>query len=47
MKLEFSKQTFEKYWNIKFHENLASGGGVFFQENRQTSKQDEAIKVFY
>ena len=24
MKLEFSEQIFEKYWNIKFHENLSS-----------------------
>jgi hypothetical protein len=25
MKLEFSRQSFEKYSNIKFHENLSSG----------------------
>ena len=28
MKLEFSRQIFEKYWNIKFHENLWSGRRV-------------------
>jgi len=28
MKLEFSQQTFEKYSNIKFHENPSSGSRV-------------------
>jgi hypothetical protein len=28
MKLEFFRQIFEKYSNIKFHENLSSGSGV-------------------
>ena len=28
MKLEFSRQIFEKYSNIKFHENLSSGSRV-------------------
>ena len=28
MKLEFSRQIFEKYSNIKFHENLTSGSRV-------------------
>jgi len=28
MKLEFSRQTFEKYSNIKFHENSFSGSRV-------------------
>jgi len=28
MKLEFSQQFFEKYSNIKFHENLSSGSRV-------------------
>jgi len=28
MKLEFSRQIFEKYSNIKFHKNLPSGSGV-------------------
>ena len=29
MKLEFSRQIFEKYPNIKFHENPSSGSRVF------------------
>jgi len=28
MKLEFSRQIFEKYSNIKFHENSSSGSRV-------------------
>jgi hypothetical protein len=28
MKLEFSRQIFEKYSNIKFHENSSSGTGM-------------------
>ena len=28
MKLEFSKQIFEKFWNIKFNENPSSGNRV-------------------
>jgi len=28
MKLEFSQQIFETYWDIKFHENLSSGSQV-------------------
>jgi len=28
MKLEFSRQIFAKYSNIKFHENPSSGSGV-------------------
>jgi len=28
MKLEFSRQIFEKYSDIKFHENPSSGSGV-------------------
>jgi hypothetical protein len=28
MKLEFSEQIFEKYSNIKFHENLSNGSQV-------------------
>ena len=28
MKFEFSRQIFEKYSNIKFHENLSSGSRV-------------------
>jgi len=29
MKLEFSRQIFEKYTNIKFHENLPNGSRIF------------------
>jgi hypothetical protein len=29
MKFEFSGQSFEKYSNIQFHENLSSGSRVF------------------
>jgi hypothetical protein len=28
MKSEISRQIFENYWNIKFHENLSSGSRV-------------------
>jgi len=34
MKLEFSGQIFEKYWNAKFHENSSSGSWVFFADGR-------------
>jgi len=44
MKLEFSRQTFEKYWNIKFHDN-ALGGAELFNEDRRTDK-DEAHSRF-
>jgi len=38
MKLEFSGQIFEKYWNIRFHKNPFCGGefGLCGQTNRQT-----------
>ena len=47
MKLEFSRQMFEKYSNIKFHENLSSGSRVVPADahtdtDRQTDRQDEA-----
>jgi len=29
MKFAFSQQVFEKYWNIKLHENSSSGSRVF------------------
>jgi hypothetical protein len=35
MKLKFSRQIFEKYSNIKFHENPSSGSRVFHAD-RQT-----------
>jgi len=34
MKLEFSRQIFEKYSNIKFHENPSSGSRVFHADRR-------------
>jgi hypothetical protein len=44
MKLEFPRQSFEKYSNIKFHKNLSSGSRVVpcggWGANGQT--QDEA-----
>jgi hypothetical protein len=41
MKLEFSRQIFEKYSNIKFHENLSTGSRVVprGQTDRQTERQ--------
>jgi len=39
MKLEFSQQIFEKYSNIKFHENPSSGSRVF---SNRTDGHDEA-----
>ena len=39
MKLEFSRQVFEKYSNIKFHENLSSGSRVI--PCRQTDSQPD------
>jgi len=37
MKLEFSRQVFEKYSNIKFHENLSSGSRII--PCRQTDRR--------
>jgi len=44
MKLEFSRQIFEKYSNIKFHENPSSGSRVvpFGRTERRTDRHDEA-----
>ena len=36
MKLEFSRQIFEKFSNIKFNENPSSGSRVFSNEDGQT-----------
>ena len=41
IKLEFSRQIFEKYSNIKFHENPYSGSR--FVPCGQTDRHDEAI----
>ena len=44
MKLEFSRQAFEKYSNIKFHENPSSWNRVVPCE--RTDGQDEANSRF-
>jgi hypothetical protein len=48
MKLEFSQQIFEKYLNIKFHENLFSGSRVVpcGRTNRRTDMA-KLIGAFY
>jgi hypothetical protein len=44
MKFDFSRQIFEKYSDIKFHENTSSGGRVV--PCRQTDRHDEANNCF-
>jgi hypothetical protein len=44
MKLEFSEQFFEKYTNIKCHENLSSGSRLV--PCGQTDGYDEANSLF-
>jgi hypothetical protein len=52
MKLEFLRQIFEKYSNIKFHENPSSGSQIVTcgrtdeQTGRQTDRHDEANSRF-
>ena len=42
MELEFSRQIFEKYWNIKFNDNPWGGkGGVLFRADGQTGRHEE------
>jgi hypothetical protein len=43
MKLEFSPQIFEKYSNIKFHENPSSGSQVV--PGRETGGQRDMMKI--
>jgi hypothetical protein len=45
MKLEFSRQSFEKYSNTKFHETPSSGSRVV--PCRRTDRQDELIVAFH
>jgi len=47
MKLEFSRQSFEKYTNIKFHENPSNGRRVatFGQADRQTDGRTDMAKL--
>ena len=48
IKLEFSRQILEKYWNVKFHENQLIGNRVVpcgrtdVQADRQTDRYDQA-----
>jgi len=44
MKFEFSRQIFEKYLNIKFHENPSSGKPVV--PCGRTDRHDEANSGF-
>jgi hypothetical protein len=48
MKIDFATQTFEKYSNIKFHDNPSSGSRAvpYGQTDRQTDKHDEASSRF-
>ena len=48
MNLEFSRQTFEKYSNIKFNENLSSGSQVApsGRKEGQADRHEEAISCF-
>jgi hypothetical protein len=49
MKFGFSRQIFEKYLNIKFHENLSSGTELFHADgrmDRQTEGHDQAKVAF-
>ena len=36
MKLEFSRQNFEKFSDVKFHENPSIGSNVFYASDRWT-----------
>ena len=49
MKLEFSQHIFEKYSNIKFHENLCSGTRVVpcGRTDRQTAMTKLVVSVRY
>jgi len=44
MKLKFSRQGFEQYWNIKFHENPSNGSRIFPPE--RTDRRDEPLSHF-
>ena len=45
METEFSRQAFQYYSNIKFHENQCSGAELS-HSNGQTDRQDEANSRF-
>ena len=44
MKLEFSRQIFDKYSSIEFHENPSIGSGVV--SCGRTDRHDEAVSHF-
>jgi hypothetical protein len=46
MKLEFSQQIFEKYSNIKFHENPSIGSPVLPCIRTDTTKLTDAFRNF-
>jgi hypothetical protein len=46
MKLQFSRQIFEKYSDIKFHENPSSGSWVALAEGDAAKRHDEADSRF-
>jgi hypothetical protein len=46
MKLEFSRQIFEKYSSIKFHENPSSGSRRTDGQAKQAGERDEANSHF-
>ena len=48
MDFEFSRQVFEKYVNIEFHENPSSGSRVVpsWRRERWTDRYDEAFRKF-
>jgi hypothetical protein len=48
MELEFSRQIFEKYSNVKFNENPSSGSRIvpFEQTGGLTDRHDEANNRF-
>jgi len=47
--VRFSRQSIEKYPNIKFRENPSSGGRIvaFIQTDRQTDRNDETNSRFW
>jgi hypothetical protein len=47
MELEFSRQTFEKYPNIKFYENLSPGSRVPWDGRTDTNKNITRLIVAF
>ena len=46
MKLEFSRQIFEKYSNTKFHENPSGGSGVILMRTDGRGEDDTRFLQF-